>query len=52
MSRVKAPACPHPKCGARMVRAYVREGGHGGRFVPVGWWCPECAGFVVQKEEN
>ncbi|MFA5295728.1 MAG: hypothetical protein WC382_09460 [Methanoregulaceae archaeon] len=44
MPRVQAPACPHPHCGARMVRACVRDAG---RFRPVGWYCPECAGFIA-----
>jgi hypothetical protein len=41
-------AGPHPKCGAGMVRAYVRDGVNAGTFKPVGWFCPECAGFVVE----
>jgi len=43
MSNVTRPLCPHPKCQARMVRAYVRQGA---RFIPHHWVCPECENVI------
>jgi len=46
--RVKAPACPHPKCGTYMTRVYIREAPPRGdnQFRGVGWLCRECGIFI------
>jgi hypothetical protein len=44
----KSTRCPHPKCGSRMLRAYVRpvSQDHIQKLEPVGWWCPDCKQYV------
>jgi hypothetical protein len=46
--RVKAPACPHPKCRTLMTRVYIREAPPRGdnQFRGVGWLCRECGIFI------
>ena len=43
--RVKFENCPHPKCGVRMQRLYVRDTRY--QFVPVGWKCPDCGVMIA-----
>jgi hypothetical protein len=44
--KVLIEKCPHPKCGAKMQRLYIRDSGS---FVPCAWICTDCGQF---KKDN